>query len=298
MKSVIVSLEGGLGNQLFQYAAGFALASSLGVKLILDVSKFDPSRIDPNETFRSYKLKPFQIDAEVQCISTGQTEPRNRYLRFCKRYLDKIMAPLIGSNLFVESNFSFDKNFMKISHPVWLKGFWQSFKYFDTSEEMIRHQINTSKKLSEESNNAYLKILEFDSICVHIRRGDYVTDSHTSNYHGICTMAYYEKGIYIASEGLKDPHCFIFSDDPDWVEKNFNINLPFTLIRHNGDEKAHEDLWLMAACKNFVIANSSFSWWGAWLGSDSEKIVVAPQKWFANERINTADLIPPEWIRI
>ena len=142
------------------------------------------------------------------------------------------------------------------------------------------------------------QISESDSICLHIRRGDYVSNSATNAYHGTCSLDYYRDGLEVVGQGLAHPHCFVFSDDIKWVRANVRVDLPITLIDIHSTKEAHEDLRLMVACRRFVIANSSLSWWGAWLGSQNGKIVVAPQRWFQSSDNDTRDLIPAVWLRV
>ena len=137
-----------------------------------------------------------------------------------------------------------------------------------------------------------------NAICVHIRRGDYVTNTVASETHGVCDIEYYQDGIQQIAKNLSQPHCFIFSDDIEWARANLLTNIPMTFVDFNGPNEAHQDLWLMAACKHFVIANSSLSWWGAYLGRHPGKQVIAPKHWFRDKALNTSDLYLADWIRI
>ena len=136
------------------------------------------------------------------------------------------------------------------------------------------------------------------SVSVHVRRGDYVNDPKTNAYHGTCSLDYYKKAVEIIRNKVKDPVFFIFSDDAEWVKKNFNIDEQQVLVSEPEKLSLTEELKLMASCRHSVVANSSFSWWGAWLNNNNEKMVIAPQKWFADPLIDTSDLIPSAWIRI
>ena len=137
-----------------------------------------------------------------------------------------------------------------------------------------------------------------EAICVHIRRGDYVSDPATARVHELCPPAYYRKGLALAASRLARPKAFVFSDDPNWVRANFSAPVPMTVVDINAPGDACWDLSLMAACRSFVIANSSLSWWAAWLGSAPEKRVIAPESWFKDPGKNTDDLIPAGWARI
>jgi hypothetical protein len=137
-------------------------------------------------------------------------------------------------------------------------------------------------------------------VSVHIRRGDYVTNSHTNAVHGTCSLEYYENAINYISEKVKAPHFFVFSDDYKWALENFkNRSYPVTCISNNAD-KNYEDLTLMYNCKHHIIANSSFSWWGAWLNPNEDKIVIGPKQWFKSKKqsTDTKDVMPKEWVKM
>jgi len=131
-----------------------------------------------------------------------------------------------------------------------------------------------------------------------VRRGDYLTSPAASGCHGVCPPEYYHAAVKELATRLRSPHFYVFSDDPAWVKAQLNLPHPTTFVDHNDAEHGYEDLRLMASCRHHIIANSTFSWWGAWLGGYPEKRVVAPQKWFRDDRVDTADLIPQGWQRI
>ena len=136
------------------------------------------------------------------------------------------------------------------------------------------------------------------SVCIHIRRGDYVEDIITNQFHGVCNLDYYYRSIeYIASK-IKNPYFFVFSDDPLWVKQNLILKYPCDYIDQNFGKKDYEDMRVISKCKHNIIANSSFSWWGAWLNINPNKIVIAPKNWFKSKAINTKDLIPESWFKI
>ena len=133
---------------------------------------------------------------------------------------------------------------------------------------------------------------------MHIRRGDYVSNPTTNKLHGTCSLEYYHNAVDIIAAKVSNPHFFIFSDDHEWARNNFKIDYPLTFVAHNNAGKNYEDMRLMSLCKHHIIANSSFSWWGAWLGSNPKKIVCAPRGWFKDKSLNTNDIIPSDWSRI
>lgn len=298
MSTITVNLFGGLGNQLFQYAAGRSLAERTGSKLILDLSWFEDVHGMQDTTARKYSLSPFRINAELQTPAVPSVKFQSPLVNRIKRKLQRIGFLRDGKNVFHEGSARFDPRINTIKAPVLLNGYWQSYLYFESIIQIIQEEIGSVGIISDESRELLKLIKNNDSICVHIRRGDYVTNKKASVTHGLCGLEYYKQGLAVASKNLKNPICYVFSDDPDWVKENFLVDFPTTIVDINGPDDAHQDLWLMAACKSFVIANSSLSWWGSYLSNDEQKIVVAPSKWFLMQNLDTTDLIPEDWIRL
>jgi hypothetical protein len=198
-----------------------------------------------------------------------------------------------------EKRFSFDKDALEQKNNTYFEGFWQTEKYFKEIENELRKEFTIVKPLSDYSRSISDNIKNTNAISLHVRRTDYVTHSATNEFHGICSPQYYKDAIDYVVNKVESPHFFIFSDDYDWVTENFkNLKYPVNFIK-NGPEKNHEDLTLMSECKHHIIANSSFSWWGAWLNPKKEKIVIGPKQWFKNSpKANTVDLFPTGWIRL
>lgn len=288
-KTVVVGLSGGLGNQLFQFAAGRALSLKLGASLVLDAAWFC-GRSD-----RIYALEPFCIEAQIHRSIGFLPNWVNRLeSRLARRWANK----RFGIPIYREPHFQFDNDFSIINQSVYLEGFWQSERYFLGFSEIIRNELTLKVELPTAFDSVSKNIECTDSICLHVRRGDYVTNPIANLTHGLCSTEYIYEGIKTISTGLNNPHCFIFSDDPLWAKQNLKINLPSTIVDIAKPQEAHFDLVMMARCKYFVIANSSLSWWGAWLSSFPLKRVVAPKIWFANSEKNTIDLIPSSWVRL
>lgn len=292
MNEVIVRLVGGLGNQMFQYAAGLAVAARSQATLILDLSWFGT---DPE---RQYALAPFRIDARTRMEQAKQDAKFSWMQRLAGRVRRKLDLAGQGLPVFSEKSFRYDADIESVSAPVILDGYFQSERYFSSIRSLITAQFSLQHQAKGLTAEMLALIRASDAICVHIRRGDYVTNSEANAYHGTCTLEYYDKGLSEVGAGLRNPHCFVFSDDPLWVRENFKTGMPTTLVDIHGTQEAHEDLRLMRECQHFVIANSSLSWWGAWLGAREGKRVVAPKVWFKNGNNDTADLIPSGWRRV
>lgn len=292
MSEVIVRLVGGLGNQMFQYAAGSAVATRNKAKLTLDLSWFGT---DPE---RQYALAPFKIEAKTS-IRTPKVNANFSWIQRLAGHLDRKLN-WAGQRLpvFSEKSFSYDADIESVSSPVILDGFFQSERYFSSISAQISEQFSLQHESKGKAAEMLAMIRATDSICVHIRRGDYITNSVANSYHGTCDLDYYWRGLAEVGEGLANPRCFIFSDDPRWVRENFKSHIPMTFVDIHGAQEVHEDLRMMRECQHFVIANSSLSWWGAWLCASEGKRVVAPKRWFKTSKNDTSDLIPAGWSRV
>lgn len=297
---IIVKLSGGLGNQMFQYAAALGLASKKNQKLFIDLSFFH------NYDLHEYALKHFNISTEIiEDIGKFNYKIINKYIptKFHK-YIKKI--PPYGVSIFKESAINFDPLFFNINDDIYLDGYWQSDKYFKEYEKIVRKEFTFKKPISEINLIIAEKIQSTNSISLHMRRGDYVVNKNTNQMHGICNLDYYYSAINLILSKVNSPYFFIFSDDINWVKSNLKLEAKHLFVEHNSEfdgrrytaNKNHEDIRLMSLCKHNIIANSSFSWWGAWLNQDPGKIVIAPKKWFNNEKFNINDIVPENWLRL
>jgi len=295
VKQVVANLCGGMGNQMFQYAAAYALARQNSVPLTLDLTWFEAvaGSAGGGVTARKYALSPFALP--VSLVSSTPARLPSRFERAWRR----IFPARAQAHVYSEPAFTYDAALFERTVPVTLDGYFQSYRYFEAVAQDIRDQFSTPRALSEASRAMLDKIRSVDAVCIHVRRGDYVTDAAANAFHGLCGLDYYQRGLaYLESQASAQRECFVFSDDPQWVRENMILPLPMTVVDINGPDAAHEDLWLMAACRDFVIANSSMSWWGSWLGAHPEKQVIAPLKWFQDDRHDTRDLIPQDWVRL
>jgi hypothetical protein len=277
---IIVQLSGGLGNQMFQYAAGYSLARRLGVECQVNLANFA-------KNIRKYELECF---TDAPAVSQKNRIPR--------RWRPRIFGLTGGMTIFEEKfAFVFDERFSSLKDGTYLVGYFQSEKYFEGYATDIR-TLYTLRMQPKGANQQILNdMLNTQTVSVHVRRGDYVSNRSTNLYHGICPAAYYQQAFELISRRVQSPRFYVFSDDPEWTRANVQPPGYTIYIEHNRDA-AFEDLRLMSSCRNHIIANSSFSWWGAWLNSCPEKIVIAPRKWLANDSVPIIDLIPETWIQI
>ena len=293
---IIIKLMGGLGNQMFQYAAAKRVSKVNDIILKLDLSWFqDKGPWTP----RNYELGVFALSSEIADpheIGALKSRRQNPLFRRLPGFVNKFLFNANQSHI-IEKSHSFEPAVLNLIDDVYLDGYWQSEKYFYDIASVIRKDFSLRAEPDGMNRDVASLIQGCNAVSLHFRRGDYVADARTANYHGICSMDYYRKAVKLVSARVIKPHFFIFSDDAAWVQENFKIEFPVTLVQHNGPDRAHVDMWLMSLCHHHIIANSSFSWWGAWLNPNPQKIVIAPSKWFKDPSVNTQDLIPSEWIR-
>ncbi len=293
---IITRLSGGLGNQMFQYAVGKTLADKLGQPMKVDISGYD-TRVQ-GDTPRSYRLQFFEINTEIASPEEirsykyphGIISKGWRYLKkkiFRKFYMD--WHPEIVKNT-----------------PKYLDGFFQSEKYFLSNRAGLLKDFTIKPQYISDEALDFKKNIESvqDSVSLHVRRGDYFANTTTTKIHGVNLSAYYQKAIALITQKVANPHFFVFSDDIDWVKENIKISdgaENVTYVSKSPSEKEqlqdYEELVLMSKCNHHIIANSSFSWWGAWLNPSHTKIVVAPKQWTV-KNTDHPNIIPDNWIKI
>ena len=305
---ITITVLGGLGNQMFQYAAAKALACKHGVDLAIDES-----------AFRSYELRGFLLDRlrvpEAVRPITGKSSDKSvrlsnfRAMRWRNR-ADRSLKRLGVARLpqsptsYSERHFHFDPEFFSLGGSISLFGYFQSERYFAGIADKLRDHFRPREVLGPQAQAVAEHIARSRMpVSVHIRRGDYVKSNSTAQVHGSMGVAYYKKALQLI-EGLLDTQAtlFVFSDDPADAESILDFVPSEHLVHVRGEpERPWEDMTLMAQCRHHIIANSSFSWWGAWLNPSVDKIVIAPRNWFTPGELrqrNVCDLHPPEWILI
>ena len=293
---IIVKLIGGLGNQMFQYAMARRIAYVHNVPLKLDITGFN--NYNKRDTPRTYELKHLNIIEDFASKTEIDKFKTKKGFAGLISSFKKNSRPYYKRAYIREKSKSFDPNMLQVSINAYLEGYWTSEKYFSDIEDLIRREFTVKHKPDTINEQLAQTIRVFEAVSLHVRRGDYVSNPQANRFHGLCSLEYYYKGIDMLVEKLENPHFFVFSDDPKWAKKNLNIEFPAKFVTHNGPEKNYEDLRLMSLCKHNIIANSTFSWWGALLNKNPEKIVIAPKKWFNNEDIDTRDVIPESWVRL
>ena len=285
---VIVGIMGGLGNQLFQYAAARALSLKLNSRLVIDLSWF------MGDYGRNYCLDIFNLPAKYS----------NRYQilpfwvgRFAQRILKELLRKRLGASAYVEPHFNYDDNFSNIGDSVYLSGYFQSPKYFLGFDDQLREDLKFPSDYPDKLKPILQRISKSEAIAIHIRRGDYLASKKNVDIYHSQSNQYYCEAVSLLAKNLKNPYCFIFSDDHSWVRTNLSFNIPYEIVDINLPDEPFWDLMLMSRCKHFVIANSTFSWWAAWLSDNPEKKVIAPKKWFKSDK-SVHDLLPIVWVRL
>lgn len=291
---IIVNLIGGLGNQMFQYATGRALSLRLSQPLRLDISGFDGYGLHQGfELSRVFACNPeIATDDEIRDLLGWRASrvARRILLRPAFRWLH-------GARLVVEPHFHYWPEIEGLSRNVYLAGYWQSEKYFSDASATIRTDFAFRVPLSKQNAELAGSIVQTTAVSLHVRRGDYVSNAKANAAHGLCSLDYYRAAILHMAAHVERPEFFVFSDDIAWVKANLKIDFPCQYVDHNQGAESYNDMRLMSLCGHHIIANSSFSWWGAWLNPNMDKIVVAPKKWFATDK-NVEDLYPARWVMI
>ncbi len=257
----IIEIKGGLGNQLFQYAHGLKLILIDKKDVVFDTSFFSENN---NDIERHFLLKKFNIDPTVKFQNVKQD--------------------------------SIQKLFKKIKQKITGEyGYYQGEKYFTGIKGGLLQQFTLKDPLSLTAQEFADKMTD-NSVSIHIRRGDYADDASTNDYHGMCGLDYYYNALECITSKVTDPHFFVFSDDIEWAKNNLNMHN--TIFVSNDDLSEYEELILMSRCSHNIIANSTFSWWAAYINQNNSKIIIAPKQWTKKHTSDTLEILPKDWIQL
>lgn len=285
-----VKAIGGLGNQLFQYATARAIAEKRGDGVVVDMSDFS-----------SYKTHPFCLN-KFRCKATYESKPKliNKLLSN-EKIRNSLQKLGFIKKYYFETQLPFNEDVLLNNSINYLTGYFQSEKYFLSIRECLLEELT----LIEDLNIAEIAVSKAiknakNSISIHIRRGDYVSNEGANKTHGVCDSDYFKKALnYFSERKLLDEHTelFIFSDDIEWCRNNLSFDYKMNFV-DGSSERPEVDMVLMSQCKHQVISNSTFSWWGAWLNKNDEKVVVAPKEWFKSTDLDSTDIVPNQWIKL
>lgn len=304
---IVAEIFAGLGNQLFQYAAARALAERLQVPLRLNVQPLAGS------TTCTYDLDKFSITAALASpaeVEAAVSLPPPGFRQNLRRVANRLKPPAWRRSIVREVNFHFEDELRAATKNCYLFGHWQSEKYFKCFEHIIRREFTLAPGVTEDRPHLVAQIGREESVSLIIRRGDFLQYDHLNLYGD--NLGYYYKAIERIKSHTRNPHFFLFSDDIAWVKAHLRLEVPHTFVsepypgeQYKINARRHQDLLLISRCKHHIITNSTFAWWGAWLGEDKEKIVVAPQRWFKEGTrwyngtvADTKDVLPESWIKI
>lgn len=288
---IVVRLMGGLGNQLFQYAAAKHLSVLNNAELYFDTSFFSTKTEDT--TPRKFELDVFHIKYKLA------TDEMLNHFHGCEfNSTELVLTKLLSFGKFKKYKFNeygFDEHFLDLKGNYYVRGFFQSEKYFSSIKSIIREELIIDQEhlpadvplVNQIKNTA-------NAVSIHIRRGDYIRNLTSMDAHGICSKDYYVKSIKLLREKLgEDLHFYIFTDDPTWVRNEMNWAIDSTIV---SDKKPIEDFYLMSLCNHNIIANSTFSWWAAWLNENENKSIIVPKQWTNMLQTEKIELAPKNWI--
>jgi hypothetical protein len=277
---IIVKLMGGMGNQMFQYAFARSISLKTNTEFKIDLSFLKRRDLGENFTYRDFDLDIFNIPENI--IKEIQT--------------DNLQS--VSEKMFSYSQETVNTIEQNIGNDLYLDGYWQSYKYFEEFEDYIKKDF-TFKNLVENNKDTNVKnmfndIIKSNSVMVNIRRSDYLNN----NFHGVMGSDYINESSKIIESKIDNPKYFVFSDDIEWCKENIKLNNMVIVDHKYKGDRFDLYLQLMKSCKHFIIPNSTFAWWAAWLSDNKNKIVISPKSWFTDFNINTNDLIPSNWVRI
>ena len=304
---IYLRLMGGMGNQMFQFAMARALCHRTGAELTIDASLMADNESVNSQgiSLRTYALDVFGLEADLCEKQFGKkilfTRKQDRVKRFgatffCKAtnlFSDRWIAGIVE-----RKKVGFDKSLLKLPRNVFLQGYFPSYRYFEDCQKLIRDEFSFRSKPDASNQQLMDFMASTNSVSLHVRRGDYISNQNTNDKFGVCSLGYYKKAIDYIEEKIENPRYFIFTNDLDYARENMEVDKSAVFVSGNTGHKSFEDMRLMSHCKHNIIANSSFSWWAAWLNNNPHKIVIAPSPVFDKLDIKDKDFFPAEWIKL
>ena len=280
---------------MFQYAAARRLAHCHRTGVRIDASWYDTQQ---GATPRRYELGQLRISGELasRWETIGTDGVRNSRLYELPVALYRKLRPRY--RFVAEQTFHFDSRILKLPDDVCLFGYWVSERYFADIADIIREEFEFQEPPSPATVLRLDQLRSCESVAVHVRRGDYAANPHLTSIHGLCGPEYYSQAAKVIRDRVPDPVFFLFSDDLEWAVDNVNLGGETIVVDDNRDEASPQDLRLMSGARHNIIANSGFSWWGAWLNTNPTKVICAPKQWLADPSYDTSDVIPDPWIAL
>lgn len=293
---IVSELMGGMGNQMFQYALGRYLSIKHRTTLLLDVDFLLDRSPRKDFVYRDFDLDIFNIRER---FAPHQLSKKFGILKSSERkFFQRIVHPY-NLKYLREEQIGFNAEVLTSGNNTYLHGYWQSEKYFTNIENTIRKDFTFKTRINEKAQLIGDRIRACNAVCLNVRRGDFVTNPITSEILGTIGNEYYALAVNYIKDQIARPIIFIFSDEIQWCKENLRFDLETVYVSHEyAGEKFRDYLELMMLCKHFIIPNSSFAWWAAWLCSNPDKIVIVPKMWFRSSSWNDQDIAPKSWIKI
>ncbi len=292
---IIAELVGGLANQMVIYSAAKALAEHLQVELKVDTSKLEKDKK------RKYALHHLNTNVEIASPKEIDSICQKSNSWLINKIKKKIRKKCNGNafGIYKEPSVSFDTNFFSLKDNTYIRGNFINNKYFDSIAKILRHEFQVSTPLNNKTIEIMSSISSTNSVSIHIRRGDYANEPKTNQIHGLTPLSYYKNAIKLINEKIPSPSYYVFSDDIAWAKDNLAEIQEMHFIDHTNADTAYEDLYMMSHCQHNILANSGFSYWGAWLNRNANKLVVSPKQWLTDDKLNSRfKLVPKDWIKL
>jgi hypothetical protein len=294
-RTVITRLKGGLGNQLFQYATGYALAERTGSTLLVDTSYLELHPASMDWTPRDLALEVFSAPL-LKATEAQVKEARRSLDDRIARWTGRLSLGKRSWHVLMEQGTNDLERFAKIDAPAYLEGYWQDERFFlHVADQLRGHMFQPRDPMDERNAEVLARIGAQVSASLHVRLGDYRTNERSAAWHGVVDPAQQRSWARELVEQHGVEHFFVFCDEPDLVAQHLALPFPHTVVAHNTAAAAHWDIYLMKHCRHHIIANSSFSWWGAWLNPSPDKVVIAPARWFNGAERSNSIALPPIW---
>lgn len=289
---VVITLMGGFANQLFQYATARAYALRNNCELYLDLSFLEQ---DPKGAYTKRKFELDQINYHAKFADPALLSKFEKTNLFSKGLNKLGFTPFRRLN---EVSGRFETVLFNSHRHLMLNGYWQNENYFIDQRSELLLEISPAYSFDSFSKNLLNEISSSISVAVHVRRGDYVSSSAANQFHGVLSLAYYQKAAELVASKYPEARFYVFSDDIPWCKQNLTLPGKLNFVENDPANNTSQDLFLMAKCKHQIIANSSYSWWAAWLNINPDKLVIAPEQWLKDRTIETKGLIPEMWIKV
>lgn len=297
---IVVRLMGGLGNQMFQYSTAKALALKNNTKLKIDTTFLDDKSGEHEVvTHRDLDLEIFKINLERATKEEVEYFNGKKYNSFFGKIYNRLQLLFRGKKLVIEDRTHFNNFILQLRGDYCIVGAWQNEKYFIDFKDDLKQEFVFKNPIEQISNVLHQQILNTNSVCVNVRRGDYLTSPLYSKTIGALDIKYIRDSMSFIEEKTSNPVFYLFSDDVEWCKRNLNnsSNCVFVDHSHAGNKFANY-LQLMTNCKHFIIPNSTFGWWAAWLGEKKDSLILAPKQWTREDYKKMNEVVPSRWVTI